>query len=442
MPLNFSKLLLKPDEIDTVLYHGDCIDGYASAFACYYYFKTKNIKRKITYIPCQYQKSPPMLTDKKVLICDFSYKYNILKDIMKSASKLAILDHHQSAEKDLRNIPDQYKVFTMDHSGAYIAWAYFFGESNIPLMIRYVQDNDIWKKSMPNTRAFTSYIFNLPKTFDSYEKLLSDDYITNVVLPIGDGMQKQNDNYINEGVKKVAVNFMLIDSQLYFVGIINTSILKSEIGNAFLISNPNVNFTICHSKNEYTGENYLSLRSTNNGTDVEILASKFGGGGHRNAAGLSVFSAETLPGILIDRYQCYNQISNIKLIQQSIADNENLVLNVVYLNSYHHKKHLGKYLLQKRYEENFTGTPRIITEAVSIMRNTLKDMTFYVGLDLAAIYYYSDAEDATYFSIVSDNLDLLHIIKELYEDYVFNTTDSNISDRLKIKLNSLHNRLP
>jgi oligoribonuclease NrnB/cAMP/cGMP phosphodiesterase (DHH superfamily) len=442
MPIDFSKLELKPNEIDVLLYHGDCIDGYACAFACYYYFKTKNIKRKISYIPCQYQKPPPMLNDKNVLICDFSYKFNTLKNIMKSAKKLAILDHHQSAEKDLKNIPDKYKIFTMEHSGAYIAWAYFFGEDVVPLMIRYIQDNDIWKKSLPNTRAFTSYIFNLPKTFDQYEKLLSDDYITSVVLPIGDGMQKQNDNYINEGVKKTVVNFMLIDNNLYFVGIINTSILKSEIGNAFLITNPDVNFAICYSKNEYTGENYLSLRSTNSGSDVEMIASKFGGGGHRNAAGLSVFSAETLPGILIDRYQCYNQIKHIKLIQQSVADNEDLILNIVYLNSYHHKRHLGKYLLQKRYEENFTGTPRIISEAISIMRNKLKDMTFYVGLDLAVIYYYSDSDDVTYFSITSDNLDLLHILKELYESSVVDTTDANISDRLKIKIKGLQNRLP
>jgi oligoribonuclease NrnB/cAMP/cGMP phosphodiesterase (DHH superfamily) len=432
--INFSNVCLKPDEIDMVLYHGDCIDGYASAFACYYYFKQKKDKKKkkITYMPLQYQKQPPMVDGKNILMCDFSFKYSVLKDILKSSRKLLILDHHQSAEKDLRNIPNENKIFRMDHSGAYITWAYFFGEESVPLMIRYVEDNDIWKRSMTNTRQFISYVANIPKQFDQYEKLLDDDFVTNSVIPIGDGMQKQNDNYINDGVKKMAVNFILLDNKLYFVGTVNTSILKSEIGNAFLISNPDANFAICYSKNEYTGETYISMRSTNTGTDVEEIASKFGGGGHRNSAGLSVYTADTIPSILIDRYQCYNQIKNIKIVKQTLRDQ--LDLNIVYLNSYHHKRHLGKYLLQTRYTEQIDDNLRNITEAVSIIRNKTKDPTYYIGVDISVIYYYNDSEDYTYFSIISESLDILYLLKDLYSENITNTDDTNITTRLKIKL--------
>jgi len=438
--IDFSHLCLKPDDIDVVLYHGDCVDGYASAFSCYYYFKSTNKKKKISYIACQYQKPPPLVNNKNVLICDFSYKYFTLKELIKSAKKLIILDHHQSAEKDLRNIPKENKVFRMDHSGAYITWAYFFGENNVPLMIKYIEDNDIWKKSMTHTRQFTSYIFNIPKQFDAYERLLDDNYVTNHIIPVGDGMMKQNDNYINDGIKKMAVNFILINNNLYFVGNVNTSILKSEIGNSFLTANPDVNFAICYSKNEYTGETYISLRSTNNGTDVEELASKFGGGGHRNAAGMSVYSADSIPSILIDRYQCYNLIKNIKIIKQTIKDE--LELNIVYLNSYHHKRHLGKYLLQKRYDEQYNDSIRTISEAVSIIRNKTKDLTYYIGLDLSIIYFYNDFEDTTYFSIISENLELLHMLKDhYYSDDVINTDDTNITNRLKIKLKGYLNRI-
>ena len=180
--IDFSHLCLKPDDIDVVLYHGDCVDGYASAFSCYYYFKSKNKKKRITYIACQYQKPPPLVNNKNVLICDFSYKYSTLKELIKSAKNLIILDHHQSAEKDLRNIPKENKVFRMDHSGAYITWAYFFGENNVPLMIKYIEDNDIWKKSMTHTRQFTSYIFNIPKQFDAYERLAGYLFLPTLLL--------------------------------------------------------------------------------------------------------------------------------------------------------------------------------------------------------------------------------------------------------------------
>ena len=438
--IDFSHLCLKPNEIDTVLYHGDCIDGFASAFSCYYYFKVNKIKRKITYIPCQHQKPPPMLDGRNVLVCDFSYKYNTLKELIKSSKKLIILDHHQSAEKELKNIQKENKVFRMDHSGAYITWAYFFGEDNVPLMIRYIEDNDIWKRSMNQTRQFTSYISNIPKQFDQYEKLLDDNFVKNSVIPAGDGMMKQNDTYINDGIKKMAVNFILLDNKLYFVGNVNTSILKSEIGNSFLTANPDVNFAICYSKNEYTGETYISLRSNNASTDVEEIASKFGGGGHRNAAGLTVYSADTIPSILIDRYQCFNQIKNITICHQTI--NDELDLNIVYLNSYHHKRHLGKYLLQKRFDETYNNTTRPISEAVSIIRNKTKDLTYYVGVDISVIYYYNDSEDTTYFSIISESLDLLYMLKDLYySDFVVDTDDTNITNRLKIKLSGLRNRL-
>ncbi len=165
--LDFNRLCLKPDEIDTVLYHGDCVDGFASAFCCWLYNKQKGKKgKKITYIACQYQKPPPTLNNRNILMCDFSYKYDVLKKLLKN-NNMIVLDHHQSAEKDLKNIPNENKVFNSNNSGAYITWAYFFGEKNIPLMIKYIQENDFCRKSIPNVRQFTSYIFSIQKTFDN-----------------------------------------------------------------------------------------------------------------------------------------------------------------------------------------------------------------------------------------------------------------------------------
>jgi len=440
--LDFKNLCLKPDEIDTVLYHGDCVDGYASAFCCWLYNKKKGKKaKKITYLPCQYQKQCPNLNNRNVLMCDFSYKYNTLKNMLKHVNKLVILDHHQSAEEDLQQIPKENKVFDRKHSGAYITWAYFFGEENIPLMIQYIQDNDLCKKTLQHTRQFTSYIFNIPKSFEQYEKLLDDNYVTNTVIPLGDGIMKQNDSYINDGVKKVATNFILLDNHLYFVGVVNTLLLKSEIGNAFLIANPDADFAYSYSKNGYTGETYIALRSNNNGTDVQEIAKKFGGGGHRNSAGLSVYNSDSLPSILIDRYQSFNQIKTVNIVSHALSKNEELELNIAYLNSYHHKRHLGKYLLQKRSEEIIDGEQKIITEAVSIIRNKTKDPTYYVAVDISAVYYYDESQDATYFSIVSECLDLLYMLKEIYEDEVVNTDDTNIINRLKIKHKGLTNRL-
>ncbi len=437
--LDFSHITLKPNEIDMVLYHGDCIDGYACAFVCYLYMKMNNIKRKISYIPCQHQKSPPIVTDKNILICDFSYKNTVLKNLLKTANKLCILDHHVSAEKDLSNIPEKNKLFNKNHSGCYITWAYFFGEKNIPLLIQYIQDNDIGRWSLPNVKAFSSYIFNVEKKFEKYERLLDDNYIINNILPIGEGIQNQNDFNINEGVKKACVNFMLINNTLYFVVNINTSILKSEIGNAVFNSFPNANFAISWSTNGHTNETYCSLRSIKNGTDVEKIATMFNGGGHIHAAGLTIFNSSTLPGILLDRHQTYTILDRINVVTQNIM--EDFPINIVYLNCTHNKRYIGKYLLQTRYEETYENKKREVSEACSIIRNRDKDPTYYIGIDIACIFYYDYSTENTYFSVCSDNLDILTMMKEYYQEYVVDTNDVNISHRLKLKLKGLKKKI-
>lgn len=41
--------ILNPDDIDTVIYHDPCSDGFASAFAIYYYMKIYHPERNYLY---------------------------------------------------------------------------------------------------------------------------------------------------------------------------------------------------------------------------------------------------------------------------------------------------------------------------------------------------------------------------------------------------------
>ena len=68
-------------------------------------------------------------------------------------------------------------------------------------------------------------------------------------------------------------------------------------------------------------------------------------------------------------------------------------------------------------------------------------MSYYIGLDIACIYYFDDSDDSTYFSVISDNIDLLFMLKDIYSDFVYDTDDIKINDRLKLKFNGYINRL-
>lgn len=416
---DFSSLVLQPSDVDLVIYHGKCSDGFTSALASYTYFKSNNgINRngkKVEYYPASFSRTPPNVEGKNVLICDFSYKYAQMVEMMTKAKSLVILDHHKSAEKELENIPSENKVFRMDHSGAYITWKYFYPEQDVPLLVKYVEDNDIWLKKMPNTREVTSYIFTLPFEFEQYEKLLDPSQVA-AIIPVAEGMNKQNAYYTENALPFNTLKFIQMGEEYYFVVHLNSSVLKSEIGNEVLKKYPNSDFSAIYSVNG--SSTYFSLRSENDRADVSVIASKYGGGGHRNASGLSVYNTVELPGKLIDENTMYNMLDNIYF---STLNWNKEKLNVVYLNCSHNKKHIGKYLLQQRTTEKTSdGTERVVQQCCSCKRH-LKGNGDYVFCDFSCIWNYDGENNKTWYSVTwkKDSINDTkpeQILKELFED--------------------------
>lgn len=393
--IDFTALTILPSNVDLVIYHGRCSDGFGSALASYIYFKGSegiNANGKLVeYFPASFNAPPPNVTGRNVLICDFSYKYDVLTKMIGDANSLAVIDHHKTAEAELKLVPDQNKVFRMDHSGAYLTWKFFFGAADVPLLIKYIEDNDIWLKKMPFTKEVTAYVFSLPFEFEEYEKLLVDDYIMHDVIPTAIGMGKQNTHYADQAMSMSTQKFIQIGDKYYFVAHINTSVLKSEIGNQIFTKHPQCDFSAAYSLKD--SATYFSLRSTDDRADVSAIALKYGGGGHRNAAGLMTFGTIELPAKLHDNNVLYKLINNI--YTQELPDST----NIVYLNISHSRKHIGQYLLQQRTVEKIDGTDRIVQEACSVIRNRSEDKTYYKKFDLSCVWNYDGGDDKSWFTV-------------------------------------------
>jgi len=400
---------LLPQNVDLVIYHGKCCDGFGSALSAYLYFKKhgeKNANGKtIEYFPASFNQPPPNVIGRNVLICDFSYKKDITLKLIEESDGLLIIDHHKTAESELKDIPDQHKIFMMNHSGAYLTWKFFFPSDEVPLLIRYIEDNDIWLKQMPNTREVTSYIFALPFKFEEYEKLLDPDYITNTVIPVATGMNKQNTFYIDQAMSHATVKFTEINKKYYFIAHINSTILKSEIGNQLLSKHPNADFSAVYSMNNNT--TYISLRSEDNRSDVSEIAKHYGGGGHRNASGITIYGSNEF-GYVLDDYISHLMLNNIYIAN-----------NGVYLNVTHNKKQLGKYLLQTRFMEN----DKKVQQCCSILRNRHNN-TDYVFCEYSCIWYYNGGNNCTVFLITCENDELYQTLKTKYE----NEQNYNVQD--------------
>ena len=112
---------------------------------------------------------------------------------------------------------------------------------------------------------------------------------------------------------------------------------------------------------------------------VSLISTLLGGGGHRNASGLKVDGIE-FPLKKIDENTLYGLLSNISYEKQH-------ELNIVFLNCTHHKKHIGKYLLQERYVEKKGDMVKSIQQASNIFRIRDDDKDFYKTFDVSWIWH-------------------------------------------------------
>lgn len=393
--LDFSKSCMDPSEVNYVIYHNNCTDGFGSALCAYKYFENYPSDKRPMYHGGKFGTLPPLddIKNKCVLICDFSYKWLILQKLCSVVKKLLILDHHKTAVDDLKELPDSNKIFTMNHSGAYITWRFFFRNQPVPLGILYIEDNDLWAKKMPNTNEFTATVFSLPFTFEEYGKLLDENYINDKIIPMGKGILQHNTNIIERSLKYVVPKFMLINDKYYFIAYLNTTELKSELGNKSFTIYPNINFSVMYSHNDHNNSTIYSLRSLDTASDVSEIAKFFGGGGHRNASGATCnYITNILPGKVIDDNKTYSLLNNIYSKTYIIGENS---YNIVCLNSSHHKHQLAKYLLQIRYSTQNKN----IQECVSIMKNRNSDINKY---DMSIIWNYDGFNNCTWFTVFYD----------------------------------------
>lgn len=421
--------LLQPHEVDHIIYHYPCSDGFGSAYVGWKY-STIVSGKEITFSPMNIGAPPPSgLEGLNVLVCDYSYKKDVVIELLKKVNKLLIIDHHKSAEKDLKDIDDNLKIFHMDLSGAMLTWHYFFPEQPPPLMIQYIQDRDIWTKKLPNTDDFASWFYTLPFEFNQYDKYLDDNLLLAMINTRGISFGELNNYYTKQATEYCIPKFCKIKDKYYFVGYVNSTICKSDIGHAVFDKYPLIDFSATYSISDATDSTSFSLRSTPKHADVSEIASSLGAGGHSCASGVKInYVTNHLPGECFDNGRLYSEIT--KLYYNSLMIN-NKIYSIVYLSSNVYKTKLGTYFLQNKYTDQLTKIP--IQTCRSISQHLKKQCPDFVHI--AGIWNYNPISDATDFSIVFDKS-----INEQEKVMINSWFTTNVSKGITYK--GMHFRIP
>jgi oligoribonuclease NrnB/cAMP/cGMP phosphodiesterase (DHH superfamily) len=148
-----------------------------------------------------------------------------------------------------------------------------------------VQDRDLWQFKLPDSHKIHAWISLFPRTFMAWDEM--DAVLTqNFDLAVDHGgVAEQSDKMIVSDLLKYGTR-CCVHIVGYAVPVVNApKRFVSDVGNALLAMFPDAKFAAVYS-DRGDGRREWGLRGRGD-FDVSEIALKYGGGGHKNAAGFT-----------------------------------------------------------------------------------------------------------------------------------------------------------
>ncbi len=159
-----------------VLYHHPCTDGAFSALAA----KLSSEGDRMIFIPhstSSYLELDTLPEASKVYLLDYCGPRGLMETLCKRYpnAPIILIDHHRTADIEVTRMigspegqPDNLQVH-IDNSmaGCIATYRHLNVEKDTLLaLFAYVQDNDLWKHELPNSKAFTAGLSHLNLSYD------------------------------------------------------------------------------------------------------------------------------------------------------------------------------------------------------------------------------------------------------------------------------------
>ena len=273
--MNMVTHLQYSDAESICIFHKSCADGFGAALAVKHFFDLKGLKCE--FLAAHYGDAAPDVKGKNVIIVDFSYPRDVLLQMESEAEKILVIDHHHTAKEALKGL--DFCIFDMNSSGAALTWRYFHSP-DLPDLIAYIQDRDLWRWELENSKAFSSALQSLPFDFEDWHKLLDNKEVEKLV-DTGKIILEYQETLINNATDPSKLSKVNLCG--YTVPCTNTTVLISEICGRLAENQP---FAATYF--DTPTDRIYSLRSREDGEDVSEIAKCFGGGGHKQAAGFKL----------------------------------------------------------------------------------------------------------------------------------------------------------
>ncbi|MBS1142237.1 MAG: Phosphoesterase [Proteobacteria bacterium] len=328
---------MSPPPLVTIFYHADCLDGFGAAYAAWRLFGDAAI-----YRPMHHGERWEMadIAGHSVFILDFSFPPDVLEKMATLAKSVIQIDHHASAlhawagrltaSKNSQQCHQHptlplLVIFDLEKSGARLAWEHFHPDTPPPLAILHIEEQDMWRFVLPGTRPFCRALRLLPFDLHIWHQLVIDtaDDTTQrygeLILQgtaIEQFFQREIERLAQSNLRTaVRTRGEPVDSlqaqrhgqeivtdgdsawlAIRGVAINSNALFASELGNS-LAEQSGTYGLIWHFSGD--GEIKASLRSKGKTLDVSLIATRYGGGGHPNAAGFRMPAKQFFSEVLM-----------------------------------------------------------------------------------------------------------------------------------------------
>ena len=324
----------------TVVYHAGCPDGFGAAYAAWLRFGASARYRAMHHgQPWEMAE----IAGHEVFILDFSFAPDALETMAALAGSVVQIDHHASARQPwaarLTKAPDGREIFIhpalpltvifdLGKSGVRLAWEHFHPDRPVPLVLRHVEDVDLWRFALPGSRPIARALRLLPDDFAAWDDLVRqadapDTPRYKAFLAEGEAIER----FFQTEIEQLAQGGLVMPARLrgepvdplqaqrHGLPTVNdgdrawraidglavnaNALFASELGNR--LAEQSGSFGLVWELGA-GGEVKVSLRAAGR-VDVAAIAAGYGGGGHPNAAGfrmgLARFASEILGETLL-----------------------------------------------------------------------------------------------------------------------------------------------
>lgn len=222
----------------------------------------------------------------QVAIVDFSLqKPGEFEKLLAITDNVIWIDHHKTAIEKHGNL----NILGIRQDGVaacVLAWQYFFPDKDVPYVVELLGDYDIWAFEYGEKTSMLQAGIRLHNTSpesENWDTWLGASYRANDLIRDGETALLYRNNYYRDLVKRLS---FFAEFEGYRIVACNAALVNSQLFDS-IHGDYDLMMPFYFDGNQWTVSIY-----TKKNIDCSELAKKYGGGGHKKAAG---FQCKTLP---------------------------------------------------------------------------------------------------------------------------------------------------